>query len=453
MTATERRAAVSLASIFSMRMLGLFMILPVFSLYAEHFEGATPLLTGLAVGIYGLTQAILQIPFGMASDRFGRKRVIAFGLLIFGLGSVVAALADSINGVILGRALQGSGAVAAAVLALAADLTREEHRTKAMAIIGMSIGGSFALALVAGPVLNSLIGVPGIFWLTSVLALVGIGVLYLLVPTPAHSRRHRDAQLVPGQIKQVLADRQLLRLDAGILILHTLLTATFVVLPLALRDNAGLAQASHWMMYLPVLGLSVLAMVPLIIYAERRRKLKIAFRGAILLLAAGQAGLAMFHQTWQGIAVTLFVFFAAFNYLEASLPSLISRLAPPDKKGTAMGAYSSSQFFGAFLGGLLGGALYGANGIGAVFWTGAGLSVLWWLMTAGMSTPRHLASLVVGLRGVNQASAERIAAELQAVAGVAEAVVIVEDASAYLKIDKRTLDQRALNRVLARAVA
>jgi len=246
MTPTEQRAAFSLAGIYSLRMLGLFLILPVFALYAVDLEGVTPMLIGVAIGAYGLTQALLQIPFGMLSDRIGRKPVIVGGLIIFAIGSVVAALSDSIYGVIAGRALQGSGAIAAAVMALAADLTREEQRTKIMAMIGMSIGASFTLALVLGPIFNEWIGVSGIFWMTAVLALVGVYVALYLVPQPKKCQRHRDAEPVAGQFARVLSNPSLLRLDYGILTLHITITSVFLVMPLVLRDNLGIESASHW---------------------------------------------------------------------------------------------------------------------------------------------------------------------------------------------------------------
>ncbi len=279
MLPTERRAALSLASIFALRMLGLFMIYPVFSVYAEHLRGVTPTTIGLALGAYGLTQALLQIPFGMLSDRVGRKPIIATGLLIFAIGSVVAALSGSIYGVILGRILQGGGAVGSTILAMTADLTREEHRTKAMALVGMTIGLSFAVALVLGPVLTTWIGVPGIFWLTSVLALGGIGVLYLSVPQPARQRLHRDTEAVPALFKRVLTDGQLLRLDFGIMALHGILTASFVALPLALRDAAGLDTQHQWYLYLPVLVVAVVAMVPFIITGREATQDQIGIPG------------------------------------------------------------------------------------------------------------------------------------------------------------------------------
>ena len=332
MTPIEKRAVSSLASIYALRMLGLFMILPVFALYAEQLEGVTPFMVGLAIGIYGLTQAILQIPFGMLSDRLGRKPMIILGLIIFAVGSVIAAMSDSIYGVILGRAIQGAGAIAAVIMALTSDLTREEHRLRAMAVIGMSIGMSFAVSLVLGPVLNQWIGVDGIFWLTGVMAILAMVVLLAIVPTPAKSRFHRDTEPVPALFKSVLKDKQLLRLDFGILVLHTMLTATFVVTPLALRDFAGLPSADHWYVYFPVLVLALGLMVPFIIIAEKKRKMKQVFVGAIAALIVAQLLLVFAHQSLYGIVAALLIFFIAFNTLEASLPSLVAKTVKPDRK-------------------------------------------------------------------------------------------------------------------------
>lgn len=426
-------------------MLGLFMILPVFSLYAENLAGVTPTLVGVAIGIYGLSQAVLQIPFGMASDRLGRKPVIVFGLLLFAAGSAVAALSTSIEGVIAGRALQGAGAVAAAIMALAADLTREEHRTKAMAVIGMSIGASFLVAMVAGPLLDRWIGVPGIFWLTALLALGGIAILLLLVPTPAVSRRHRDTEPVPAQFKQVLRDTQLLRLDFGIMVLHLVLTASFVVLPLVLRD-AGLAPADHWMLYLPVMALGMAAAIPFIIIGEKKRRMKQVVVGAVAVLAVGELLLMEFHSGLLITAVVLWVFFSAFNLLEATLPSLIAKTARADSKGTAMGVYSSSQFIGAFIGGAAGGSLYGDFGFSGVFAFSAGLIALWLLFAASMREPRHLATRMVNVGPLDDVQAAELEAKLSGLSGVAEAVVNAEDGVAYLKVDSDTLDAASLSR-------
>ena len=385
MTGAERRAALSLAGIFSLRMLGLFMIYPVFAPWARHLPDATALTIGLALGVYGLTQALLQIPFGFLSDRIGRKRVIAAGLVLFVIGSVVAALSPSIYGIVLGRLLQGAGAVGSAVLALTADLTREEHRTKAMALIGMTIGASFGLAVVVGPVLNGWIGVRGIFWLTAALAALGILVLYALVPRPAAPEVHAETEAVPALFRRVLADRELQRLDFGIFIQHAVLTASFLSVPFVLRQS-GIALPDQWYVYLPVLVASVLFLVPLIVLAERGR-MKAVFLVSVALLAAGQLLLLFGRANLPLVILALLVFFTGFNVLESVLPSLISRRAPTDAKGTAMGVYSSAQFLGIFAGGVLGGWIEGAWGVNGVFGFCAALAVVWWLAAWFMQPP------------------------------------------------------------------
>jgi len=446
MTPLESKAARSLASIYSLRMLGLFMILPVFSLYAEELEGVTPFLIGVAIGIYGLTQAALQIPMGMLSDRIGRKPVIAAGLLIFALGSVVAAMADSMTGVIIGRALQGSGAIAAAIMALAADLTREEQRVKVMATIGISIGLSFAVALVGGPILGAWIGVDGIFWLTAILAIGGIFVLYRIVPTPAESKFHRDAEPIPEQFKTVLKDPELLRLDVGIFILHLVLTSTFVVLPFALRDHAGLASVDHWWVYLPVLVISMLIMIPFVIVAEKHRKMKSVFIGSVAILAFAEMLLMVGYDSLPVIYVALLLFFIAFNVLEATLPSLIAKTAPPHIKGTAMGVYSSSQFLGAFVGGIFGGAIYGGFGLGGVFMFAMIGLLLWLFLAVTMKSPRYLATFMIHVGPIDDAKEKQLIKEITAVTGVAEAIIIAEDEIAYLKVDNHALNKEDLIR-------
>jgi len=412
MTSRERRVAFSLAGIFSSRMLGLFMILPVFTLYAGELDGATMTLAGIAMGIYGLTQAVFQIPLGMLSDRIGRKPVIIGGLLVFVAGSVLAALADSIYGVIAGRALQGAGAIASAVMALAADLTREEHRVKVMALIGISIGVSFAVAMVVGPLLHGWFGVPGIFWTTALLALAGIAIAHFTIPQLTISRFHRDTEIEVNWFGQALRDTQLLRVDAGIFILHLNLMASFIVIPGVLQDGLGIDGGEHWKIYLPVMGLSMVAIIPFILLAEKKRKVREVLLGAVAVLVLAQLGLGWFDDTLTGMLITLWLFFAAFNLLEAILPSLVAKLAPAAHKGTAMGVYTTSQFLGVFVGGLSGGWISQHLGSEAVFVFNGLVTLLWLVLAASMKTPRFFSSQLVNVGEISEADAQTLTQKL-----------------------------------------
>ncbi|MGZ8163029.1 MAG: MFS transporter [Methylobacter sp.] len=451
MTASEKRATWSLASIYALRMLGLFLIMPVLSLFAEQLEGSTPSLIGLSIGIYGISQSLLQIPFGLMSDRLGRKKIIIIGLILFFIGSVVAAVSTTIYGVLVGRAIQGSGAIAAAVMALVADLTQEVHRTKAMALIGASIGVSFGVAITAGPVVAGLIGVHGIFWLIALLSLLAIVIVIFIVPNPHQSKKHRDAQLVPAQFSYALKSTDLLRLNYGIFVLHVILTASFVVLPLLMRD-AGLLPALHWKVYLPVFILSMIAVIPFVILAEKKRKMKGVFTGAIAVLVLADIGLMQFHGTLPGIIGFLWLFFCGFNLLEATLPSLISKTAPGDLRGTAMGIYSTCQFMGAGIGGGVGGWCYGEFGASGVFLFCAAAGFSWFLVSLSMKPPKYWANLLISLEKLNEQDANEFVAEMLKVIGVEEITLRYEDAVAYLKVDNQQLDKDRLQSLITHYV-
>ena len=396
MSGAEVRASASLASIFALRMLGLFLILPVFAVHAKGLSGGeNAAMVGLAMGIYGLAQSFGQIPFGIASDKYGRKRVIVIGLILFALGSFVAASAHDIAWVIAGRAIQGAGAISAAVTAFIADSTREEHRTKAMAMVGASIGLTFAVSLVASPVLYKLIGMGGIFSLTGVLALAAIGVVVFVVP---------DAPMVKARrvpFGEVLRHGELMRLNFGVFALHMTQMAMFVVLPAALVQYAGLPVADHWKIYLPVVLASFVFMLPPVFIGEKRGMMKQVFVAAISLLLIVQIGmwatLSHFAEHWGVLVFLLFAFFIAFNILEACQPSLVSRIAPAAAKGTALGVYNTLQALGLFCGGALGGWLKQHLGAPSVFVMCAVATLTWLIIASNMKNlPR---------RGIQPASA------------------------------------------------
>jgi MFS family permease len=366
MSGVERRAVGALALLYSFRMLGLFMVLPLLALYATDMPGASPLMLGLALGAYGFSQALLQIPLGWLSDRIGRLPVILAGLLLFAIGSLVAGLAETVPGIVLGRLLQGAGAIAGTVMALVADVTDEEQRTKAMAIVGASIGLSFAVSLVLGPVVAGVSGLSGVFLLTAVLAVVGIAVVVVGVPRGVQSREHAEVGTRRGMIGKVLREPALRRLNFSVFSLHFILTASFLVIPFALQDTLSLSREAHWKVYLPVLVASLLGMLPLLRLAERHGRVRLVLVSSVAMLLLSIAGITLLPVPWV-LVVALWLYFVAVNYLEASLPSLVSKAVFAGGKGTALGVYSTCQFIGAFTGGALGGLALQHGGVPGLF--------------------------------------------------------------------------------------
>ena len=436
MNSVEKRAILGVGGIFALRMIGLFMIVPVFSVYGDNYAHATPFLIGLAVGIYGLGQAIFQIPMSLAADKFPRKPIIFLGLILFALGGIIAANATDIYEVIIGRALAGSGAVSAVLMALLADVTREEMRTKAMATMGLTIATSIMLAFAFGPLLVGSLGISGLFWLTAGFAVLAM-LLLLFVPTPLRVLQHNlDNKSIGQQLATVLKIGDLNRLHIGIFALHLTMTAIFVILPHQLNEVMGLSVRQQGLVYLPLLFIGFAVALPFIIIAEKKRKMRQVFLGAIALMTAALALLALGSQVGVGIILGLLLYFMGFNLLEATIPSWISKRAPVANKATAMGLNSSSQFFGAFVGGAMGGLLLTqpnllAWGILAVI-MGASL-----LLIIPIADPPYLSSTTVTIpKDINIQDWSR---QMLAVDGVDELVVMAKEQVAYLKLDKTQL--------------
>ena len=446
LNALEKRTAVSLACVFAFRMLGLFMLMPVLAIYGTELEGFSPLWIGIAIGAYGLTQALLQIPMGWLSDKFGRKRVIVAGLIMFAIGSVIAAMAESIYTVTLGRALQGMGAIAAAVLALAADLSRDEQRPKVMAVIGMCIGLSFAAAMLLGPMIAASFGVSGIFWLTACLAVLGIFIVLTVVPTAVNRAPKGDTSASLNDIKNLVKHPQLVRLNLGVMLLHLTLTAVFVALPAELIKD-GLAAEMHWKLYIPVLLLAFVFMVPMMIVAIKKQKEKMAFLVSIALIVASLMSLSLFGSSALIIGVCMLIYFIAFNFLEATMPALVARISPAGQKGSAMGAFSSTQFLGAFLGGIIGGYFAQVSDAQTVFAAATLVGVIWFAIAWGMEVPpkSKLISLLTELQGEKEnfdpeKAAEKLANDLADLPGVLETTVVLEENRTYLKVKESEFD-------------
>ncbi len=445
----EMRASMALAWVYALRMLGMFLMLPVLALYAATLPGAgdNKMLVGLAMGMYGLTQALLQLPLGMASDRFGRKKVIYLGLAVFAIGSFLAAVANSLPMLVLARAVQGAGAVSAAVTALVADLTREEVRTRAMAMIGLSIGLTFSISLVASPLLSDYIGVAGLFVLTGVLTLISMLVVKFLVPDPARSKLHEDAEVQPARFGEVLKNKELLRLNFGIFALQCGMMALFTSLPFALQD-LGMNKAEHWQIYLPATLIGLVLMVPAIIIGETRHKLKQIFLLGIALILAAQLGLLFgLHSVWL-IGLSLIVYFVGFNILEASQPSLVSKIAPGELKGTAMGVYNTMQSVGLFSGGALGGLLFQHFGFNGVFAFCSVLIGFWFVLAAVAPAPAPVKNVVLPVGKAWHERQEQLHSLLIKVAGVVAVSFSADGETIFIKALQQGFDEAAVKKIL-----
>ncbi|MEI6897041.1 MAG: MFS transporter [Psychromonas sp.] len=443
----EKRTAITLSLVFALRMLGLFMIMPVFAIYGQDLIGYSPMWVGLAIGAYGLTQALLQIPAGLLSDKFGRRPIIYIGLLIFALGSLVAAYSDTVYGVTLGRALQGCGAIASAILALAADVTREEQRPKAMAMIGVSIGIAFAVSMVAGPMLAPLIGLQGLFLITACGAITGIAIVHFMVPKMSSKAPRSETVAIPAMLGKLAKNPQLLRLNVGIFILHMTLTAMFITLPLQLQ-NMQLKPADHWHLYLPALLLSFLLIIPMLIVAAKKDKNRQFYLFSILLMASSLVTMALTENSLTIMFFCVLLYFTAFNFLEASLPAFISMLAPAGAKGSAMGIYSTYQFLGAFFGGILGGISYKLLGNSGLFLFLATLMLLWFFISWSMKNPSKIRTYTLTATIKDEHHAAQLTKQLMVLEGVLEVVVIIEEQTVYIKVNNKEFTLITAKRIL-----
>lgn len=439
----ERRSVFALALIYLFRMLGLFLIMPVISVAADGLTGADAALIGTAIGIYGLTQASLQIPMGMWSDKIGRKPVIIIGLILFAIGSLICANADDINTLIVGRAVQGAGAIASTLMALLSDVTREQNRTKAMAIVGISIGASFMISLVLGPWIFSLVGLSGLFYLSFALSVLGIGLILFAVPNIVQHTFRRDTTPSLLALGEVLKDKRLGFLNISVLFLHASLTALFITIPNLLIEQFDLALSQHSWLYLTVMGFAFVGMLPLVIIAESKGKMKSVLVFVLMLLGASAILLQWTHSIWL-FGVLLWGYFVGFNTLEATLPSLISKQAPVGYRGTAMGVFSTHQFIGSFLGGVGGGWLLQNYSNSGIFWVVGVVFLAWSLVALAQAAPRQLSSLAFSLPNMTETEITKLADQLIKIQGVEGMQIFKDEQTAYLKVDKKILDKESL---------
>ena len=447
MDVIERRSVLALAMVYLFRMLGLFLIMPVISVAADGLDGADAALIGAAIGIYGFTQASLQIPMGMLSDKLGRKRVILFGLLLFALGSIICAHADSIATLIIGRAVQGAGAIASTLMALLSDVTKEQNRTKAMAMVGISIGASFMLSLILGPVLFQWVGLAGLFYLSFAFSIVGMGLIVWAVPNVTEHTFKRDTTPSLVALKDVLRNGRLRFLNISVFLLHGSLTALFVAIPSLLIHRYGLSLGQHSILYLLVMGAAFVLMLPLVIAAEAKGLMK-----HVLIIVITIIGLATVAMEWASnvwlFGVTVCLFFVAFNTLEATLPSVVSKLAPVGYRGTAMGVFSTHQFMGAFVGGAGGGWLLQNTSMTMLFSIIGGIWLLWAVVSAWQPTPKQVTSMAFSVVAHTEDDVQQLTEEIMAIQGVEDMQIFMDEQTAYLKVDKKQLDKAALQRIV-----
>jgi MFS family permease len=436
--ATELKAAFSLAIIYVLRMLGLFMVMPVLAILTVDYSGFSAWHVGLAIGGYGLTQAILQIPFGMLSDKLGRKPVIVLGLMLFAVGSLIAGVAEDMTTLIIGRVLQGAGAIAGAVMALAADVTREEHRTKVMAIIGIAIGCSFYLALLLGPILADDYGLSGLFLITAALSVFGIALVVFVVPSAVNIAPSAETLPRKDFVLGLLRHKELSLLNISVCLLHLFITILFIQIPTLLTD-LGVGLEAQWTVYLPVLLASIIGLI--VLMGAARKQAKAVMSVSIVMMISCFAGLALFDGALSlySLCALILVFFIGFNYLEANTPALVSSIAPAGKKGTAMGIYASFQFFGAFLGGMISGLMTSSFSINALYTVCIGLGIVWLILILSLHSQPRVKRVTLTINLQNKTVAE-LATSLGALAGVKDITIVAAEQAAYLKVDAKTFE-------------